>query len=260
MTEAVLIRAAVVGLKQFRVFFNDTATTEIYTLSLHDALPICIHGQRRRHVRRRCAEDEVRGARPHARSAHHRSRGELHRREEDAGHLGGDPSGDAARARWPEGPAHRYRPGQRGLKINGSVLIWAIMYVTCVALAGYAWAGATGRVPSGYGGSLKPTKILAAPSLIGTDLTVAVGNIFSTPDRAFPAGVRSSTLQINPYGGGDITPLYSRTTFQCASIRTLSMSSAKSLASLSPSFRSLTIEPRYGSNAATKQDRKSVGW
>src|SRR5258708_38017638 len=27
-------------------FFNDTATTEIYTLSLHDALPIC--GQRLR--------------------------------------------------------------------------------------------------------------------------------------------------------------------------------------------------------------------
>src|ERR1041385_9332589 len=27
-------------------FFNDTATTEIYTLSLHDALPIC--GRRRR--------------------------------------------------------------------------------------------------------------------------------------------------------------------------------------------------------------------
>src|SRR2546430_11505771 len=27
-------------------FFNDTATTEIYTLSLHDALPIC-RGQRR---------------------------------------------------------------------------------------------------------------------------------------------------------------------------------------------------------------------
>src|SRR5256885_2432019 len=24
-------------------FFNDTATTEIYTLSLHDALPICTH-------------------------------------------------------------------------------------------------------------------------------------------------------------------------------------------------------------------------
>src|SRR3712207_606146 len=28
-------------------FFNDTATTEIYTLSLHDALPICAPGQER---------------------------------------------------------------------------------------------------------------------------------------------------------------------------------------------------------------------
>src|SRR5260221_4421596 len=27
----------------FFFFFNDTATTEIYTLSLHDALPICSH-------------------------------------------------------------------------------------------------------------------------------------------------------------------------------------------------------------------------
>src|SRR5256885_12624564 len=27
-------------------FFNDTATTEIYTLSLHDALPICALGTR----------------------------------------------------------------------------------------------------------------------------------------------------------------------------------------------------------------------
>src|SRR3712207_8533709 len=30
-------------------FFNDTATTEIYTLSLHDALPISRPGHRRRH-------------------------------------------------------------------------------------------------------------------------------------------------------------------------------------------------------------------
>src|SRR2546429_9077918 len=29
-------------------FFNDTATTEIYTLSLHDALPICADGARGR--------------------------------------------------------------------------------------------------------------------------------------------------------------------------------------------------------------------
>src|SRR3712207_7711243 len=34
-------------------FFNDTATTEIYTLSLHDALPIC--GDERRAGRRRAA-------------------------------------------------------------------------------------------------------------------------------------------------------------------------------------------------------------
>src|SRR4029078_13740597 len=28
--------------RTFMFFFNDTATTEIYTLSLHDALPICL--------------------------------------------------------------------------------------------------------------------------------------------------------------------------------------------------------------------------
>src|SRR2546422_8044225 len=32
----------------FFFFFNDTATTEIYTLSLHDALPISRHGPRDR--------------------------------------------------------------------------------------------------------------------------------------------------------------------------------------------------------------------
>src|SRR2546425_1527674 len=30
----------------FFFFFNDTATTEIYTLSLHDALPICLNDGR----------------------------------------------------------------------------------------------------------------------------------------------------------------------------------------------------------------------
>src|ERR1043166_5675463 len=29
------------GISYAALFFNDTATTEIYTLSLHDALPIC---------------------------------------------------------------------------------------------------------------------------------------------------------------------------------------------------------------------------
>src|SRR6266849_6428360 len=32
--------AASLGVERFFFFFNDTATTEIYTLSLHDALPI----------------------------------------------------------------------------------------------------------------------------------------------------------------------------------------------------------------------------
>src|SRR2546422_8681842 len=35
----------------FFFFFNDTATTEIYTLSLHDALPIFeVHGESAHHV------------------------------------------------------------------------------------------------------------------------------------------------------------------------------------------------------------------
>src|SRR5258707_12806793 len=37
----------------FFFFFNDTATTEIYTLSLHDALPICLPDS---HLPRRLAK------------------------------------------------------------------------------------------------------------------------------------------------------------------------------------------------------------
>src|SRR2546421_778571 len=55
----------------FFFFFNDTATTEIYTLSLHDALPIC----RRSRCRLRARLDEVehvllRYAPPTARALH----------------------------------------------------------------------------------------------------------------------------------------------------------------------------------------------
>src|SRR2546429_6419286 len=39
----------------FFFFFNDTATTEIYTLSLHDALPICPAGARECVPMRRCS-------------------------------------------------------------------------------------------------------------------------------------------------------------------------------------------------------------
>src|SRR3712207_7878951 len=40
-------------------FFNDTATTEIYTLSLHDALPISYHGHYTRYETIRLASDHL---------------------------------------------------------------------------------------------------------------------------------------------------------------------------------------------------------
>src|SRR5208283_1397749 len=49
----------------FFFFFNDTATTEIYTLSLHDALPICRRPPRRGRLRPR-AQGLVRHAFPGA--------------------------------------------------------------------------------------------------------------------------------------------------------------------------------------------------
>src|SRR6478609_11861391 len=49
-------------------FFNDTATTEIYTLSLHDALPICRRPPRRP---RRPRREAGRGC--HGRSEEHTS-------------------------------------------------------------------------------------------------------------------------------------------------------------------------------------------
>src|SRR6266700_8274819 len=47
-------------------FFNDTATTEIYTLSLHDALPISVRpGQHRARARHRPATPAVRRSEEH---------------------------------------------------------------------------------------------------------------------------------------------------------------------------------------------------
>src|SRR5256885_3349494 len=43
----VLSSAHLLPLHSFFFFFNDTATTEIYTLSLHDALPISVQGHLR---------------------------------------------------------------------------------------------------------------------------------------------------------------------------------------------------------------------
>src|SRR2546426_9290915 len=77
-------------------FFNDTATTEIYTLSLHDALPICsVRGRRLEHAganRRRQPELEYSSAGHRRRFAAHQrlARGAgrvLHRSEEHTSEL-----------------------------------------------------------------------------------------------------------------------------------------------------------------------------
>src|SRR5436309_11601690 len=58
-------------------FFNDTATTEIYTLSLHDALPICLCHLRGAAAGEKCVPVPTKG--PAGRSEEHTS--ELQSRE-----------------------------------------------------------------------------------------------------------------------------------------------------------------------------------
>src|SRR2546430_9743275 len=62
----------------FFFFFNDTATTEIYTLSLHDALPISVGRVVRELVGCPRAEVEQRVA---AQGVHHQPRSEEHTSE-----------------------------------------------------------------------------------------------------------------------------------------------------------------------------------
>src|ERR1051326_9569715 len=59
----------------FCLFFNDTATTEIYTLSLHDALPISSSMSRKTMVKARCA---LCGAKDMSRSEEHTSELQSH--------------------------------------------------------------------------------------------------------------------------------------------------------------------------------------
>src|SRR3712207_7971763 len=64
----------------FLFFFNDTATTEIYTLSLHDALPICqrrasdvpVAAQRRAPAAGRRVRHRLRGVEARRRAARRR--------------------------------------------------------------------------------------------------------------------------------------------------------------------------------------------
>src|SRR2546430_5119259 len=66
----------------FFFFFNDTATTEIYTLSLHDALPICIERVVRDGREEEAAQDDRLPADPIREPAEEdeRRRGEQQRR------------------------------------------------------------------------------------------------------------------------------------------------------------------------------------
>src|SRR5256885_14332187 len=77
---------ALIGTAYFFFFFNDTATTEIYTLSLHDALPIYRDADRQQHAeherlparhRRHCQ----RRRHPHRQRHAHLERSEEHTSE-----------------------------------------------------------------------------------------------------------------------------------------------------------------------------------
>src|SRR3989442_7515090 len=75
--------SAALFLLHFFFFFNDTAPTEIYTLSLHDALPICQRGFARRGFpppQPRCIEAPLRRGAP-APLRHLRTRGKRRDRE-----------------------------------------------------------------------------------------------------------------------------------------------------------------------------------
>src|SRR2546429_3504873 len=61
---------SMLGAACFFFFFNDTATTEIYTLSLHDALPISHDRGRRYHVQRVARDDGLGGGPRERRLAH----------------------------------------------------------------------------------------------------------------------------------------------------------------------------------------------
>src|SRR5258708_19190477 len=63
----------------FFFFFNDTATTEIYTLSLHDALPICYRYPGPDHDAHAVQQQKRRPAEPHC--ARERWRSEEHTSE-----------------------------------------------------------------------------------------------------------------------------------------------------------------------------------
>src|SRR3712207_8705977 len=90
------------------IFFNDTATTEIYTLSLHDALPI----SRRERRRGRRSGPVRRGGHAYAAHAGRRQAATGHRRRLAA--LGG------RRATAPRRSTRRHREDRKSTRLNSS--------------------------------------------------------------------------------------------------------------------------------------------
>src|SRR2546422_8527890 len=80
-------------------FFNDTATTEIYTLSLHDALPIC--RARRRRARALAPDAQLRLGVEHGRGA-----GAVARRDPGGGKLTMDQHGNPEALARPRSEEH----------------------------------------------------------------------------------------------------------------------------------------------------------
>src|SRR5689334_24323479 len=74
MLYAICTSSVLVDLRVYNLvfFFNDTATTEIYTLSLHDALPISPMPSRLRSAHSRSTRDST-TSRPRPRSEEHTS-------------------------------------------------------------------------------------------------------------------------------------------------------------------------------------------
>src|SRR5439155_22866818 len=95
-------------------FFNDPATTEIYTLSLHDALPISVGPARLRGDPRQPAGHPDRGVAPLRAAAVPAGRGRPHPRAEARRGRLPEPGGDGGDARGRSGAAVRRRDRTSG--------------------------------------------------------------------------------------------------------------------------------------------------
>src|SRR6266850_3289527 len=91
----------------FFFFFNDTATTEIYTLSLHDALPIAGAAAGRSRSGRRARRSALRSwhGRQCARGDCHQRRGGAPRGEQEIGDATSSAQGRFSTLLWGNGPS-----------------------------------------------------------------------------------------------------------------------------------------------------------